>query len=1321
MNKRLNSLFILLMGLAVSLPAAISTSIRLDSVGYLPTHAKVASILGSVSGSFTVNRVADNSVAYTGTLGSPALNADTGETLTPADFSTLTTAGSYYLAVPSLGQSPNFQISPSVYNSAFWAEIMGFYVRRCGMAVSYTWNGQVYGHAACHLNDGYDDYVGGGHVQTVGEKGWHDAGDFGKYTVNTAFSLGQLLQAWDWHKAVLSQWTFPIPEDGGAIPDYLAECKYALDWLFTMQAPNGAAYHKLTALAFEGFIMPEADTSTRYFVPYSSAATADFCAVMSMASRLYAPYDASYASACLAAAVKAWSWLKANPAELVAVDPTSTGSYAEPAGSGDDPDHRAWAAAEYWDATGDAGALADFESRMAADPDLVSLYWDWGEHAYGKRGPKNIGIFDYLLSARSGRSTGTVSTLTSALLARANAIVATATAHGYGRPLGSVYHWGSNGTTARQAVLLDCANQISPNNAYVETELDAAHYLYGRNTYDRSFVTGVGYNPPMNPHDRLSASDGITNPVPGHLVGGPGGHNLTATDWTDTQADYYTNEIAINWDAGLVGCLASFVTVPPAPTATPTSTPAPCYSGTALFRVNAGGPTVTSSGNTWSADQTYASGGWGYSGGSTSTYAVTVAGTADPNLYKTEHYGMSSYQFTVPNGNYQVQLCFAESYFTAAGARVESVTLQGQPAINNLDIYATVGANTALVMNEGATVTNGLLSIGFSSSADQPEIRAIAIFPSVACTPTPSSTPTPAWTATPSPSVTPSFSASPSFSPSPSVSPTPSLSPTPCGTVVVARINAGGSAYTDSAGNLWSADSDFTGGAAASVTTSVAGTADPALYQSQRYGNPLAYAIPVPAVGTYQVRFLWAETYWTSPGSRVFSVYLEGAPAISNLDLDAIAGANTAYQLTRTVSVSDGVLNISTTASADNAQFNAIEVLWLAPGCASPSPSPTASPAWTRSASPSATLSATPSATPSASPTPTVTPTATPSASPTSTASPTPTVTASVSPSAIATASPTPAPSATPTMSATVSSSPSVTQTPSPRASVTATPTLTADGSSSPSPSPPASASPTLSPTATSGSLTPTRSPAVSPSASPTSIVTATLAPATPTPSLTPRPASATATATGTPSPVPTTTPSPSLSPNPTLSATASPLPVPSATATPLPTLTDSHTATPTPPSVSPSASSTSTASGTLTPTPTASRTALSTGTPAETPSASPSPSLPATPSVTAGAAASASPVILQLQAWPNPQAGPRWGLAVELSAAAAGLRLKVFTESLVLAARWEDAGAMPPGWNRIQFAAPGLPPGLYYVTAQVIDQGLGGAWACPAKLVRLP
>jgi hypothetical protein len=87
---------------------------------------------------------------------------------------------------------------------------------------------------------------------------------------------------------------------------------------------------------------------------------------------------------------------------------------------------------------------------------------------------------------------------------------------------------------------------------YRDTCLDALNHLLGRNCYGRSFVTGLGFNPPMHPHDRR-CGDG-QGPWPGYLVGGP---HPTATDWHDAQSDFRTNEIAINWNAALIYALAA--------------------------------------------------------------------------------------------------------------------------------------------------------------------------------------------------------------------------------------------------------------------------------------------------------------------------------------------------------------------------------------------------------------------------------------------------------------------------------------------------------------------------------------------------------------------------------------------------------------------------------------------------------------------------------------------------------------------------------------------------------------------------------------------
>lgn len=141
------------------------------------------------------------------------------------------------------------------------------------------------------------------------------------------------------------------------------------------------------------------------------------------------------------------------------------------------------------------------------------------------------------------------------MLATADTLVAKAKQDVYGRPLGGRYYWGCNGTVARQVLNLQVANRVSPNPEYVNTALDAVAHLFGRNYYGRSYVTGLGRQPPMNPHDRRSGADGIEAPWPGYLVGG----GQSATKWNDTQADYRTNEIAINWQGALVYALAGFV------------------------------------------------------------------------------------------------------------------------------------------------------------------------------------------------------------------------------------------------------------------------------------------------------------------------------------------------------------------------------------------------------------------------------------------------------------------------------------------------------------------------------------------------------------------------------------------------------------------------------------------------------------------------------------------------------------------------------------------------------------------------------------------
>jgi hypothetical protein len=148
------------------------------------------------------------------------------------------------------------------------------------------------------------------------------------------------------------------------------------------------------------------------------------------------------------------------------------------------------------------------------------------------------------------------------------------------------------------------------------------------------------------------------------------------------------------------------------------------------LQVNTGGPSYTdTTGNVWSGDQAYSSGGWGYIGGNTYSTTSSISGTTDPKLYQTERYFPSGggYDFTVPDGNYHVTLKFAEIYFTSPSQRIFDVTIEGTPVMSNVDLYALAGPNTAYDKTFTVTVNDHLLNIAFINVVENPKISAIQI------------------------------------------------------------------------------------------------------------------------------------------------------------------------------------------------------------------------------------------------------------------------------------------------------------------------------------------------------------------------------------------------------------------------------------------------------------------------------------------------------------------------------------------------------------------------------------------------------------------
>ena len=173
------------------------------------------------------------------------------------------------------------------------------------------------------------------------------------------------------------------------------------------------------------------------------------------------------------------------------------------------------------------------------------------------------------LSQRSDaavRDATLVAALSASLKTAADSLVTTAGTNAFGRALGDNYYWGSNGSVARTAMLLWVANLLAPDHHYLNTIQMQVDFLLGRNAYDRSQVTMVGYHPPLAPHHGPSSGDGIPDPWPGLVVGGANSTSKAVppsdTNWTDNAADYEVNEIAINWNTPFVYATAALT--PPA-------------------------------------------------------------------------------------------------------------------------------------------------------------------------------------------------------------------------------------------------------------------------------------------------------------------------------------------------------------------------------------------------------------------------------------------------------------------------------------------------------------------------------------------------------------------------------------------------------------------------------------------------------------------------------------------------------------------------------------------------------------------------------------
>jgi len=558
--------------------------ISFNQVGYLPDSPKYAMIAGEegTTSEWTLIDQATNTAVASGQTTPATFDSSSGYHVQVADFSDVTTPGTYTLRIGDL-QSEPFIISTNIYSALSRDAQRYFYLNRSGIELEEAYAGE-WARPAGHLtDDSLTCYAGtdasgtswdGCDYRLDVSKGWYDAGDYGKYVVNGGISVWTLLNAFEHHPAAFADGDLNIPESGNGVPDILDEVRWEMEFLLGMQVPAGEplagmAHHKAHNLTWDGLpVLPqtEADNDNpnngRFLMPPSTAATYNLAAVAAQCARVYAEIDPDFAGRCLSAAQTAWTAATENDVILAGNTPgQGGGNYDDTAVA----DEQFWAAAELFITTGETQYL----NALAGSPFASALYrggtapvapMTWGS-------TNALGTIS-LLTVPNDLPDELLADMRQQIVDLADDYLGTMDSEGYRiNQRGYQFVWGSTSTVLNSAIAMALAYEFTDEPRYLAGATESMDWLLGRNALGFSFISGYGNRTMQNPHHRFWANmpeSGFPPPPPGALAGGPNANpadpaateaNLAgvppARRYVDHVESYSTNEVAINWNAPL--------------------------------------------------------------------------------------------------------------------------------------------------------------------------------------------------------------------------------------------------------------------------------------------------------------------------------------------------------------------------------------------------------------------------------------------------------------------------------------------------------------------------------------------------------------------------------------------------------------------------------------------------------------------------------------------------------------------------------------------------------------------------------------------------
>jgi len=148
----------------------------------------------------------------------------------------------------------------------------------------------------------------------------------------------------------------------------------------------------------------------------------------------------------------------------------------------------------------------------------------------------------------------------------------------------------------------------------------------------------------------------------------------------------------------------------------------------------------------------------------------------------------------------------------------------------------------------------------------------------------------------------------------------------------VKRIKSGADANVTINGKVWEADKSYRQGSVQldkPAATPIASTDEDALYQSYLSSSTdlaeIRYQIPLEN-GNYTVRLHFVENFFTTVGSRVFSINMENQNRLSNFDIFREVGYKTAMVKDFDVNLTDGKLDLKFNPTANRLAIAGIEI-----------------------------------------------------------------------------------------------------------------------------------------------------------------------------------------------------------------------------------------------------------------------------------------------------------------------------------------------------------------------------------------------------------